>query len=49
MRLLLAEDESTMAEAIMAYLEYHGHQADWAENGFSAARPTNTTARFLTS
>ncbi len=36
MRLLLAEDESMMAEAIMAYLEYHGHQVDWAENGFSA-------------
>ena len=36
MRLLLAEDESMMAEAIIAYMEYQGHQVDWAENGFSA-------------
>ena len=36
MRLLLAEDESMMAEAISAYLAFHGHQVDWAEDGLSA-------------
>ena len=33
MRLLLAEDESMMAEAVTAYLEYHQHQVDWAPDG----------------
>ena len=36
MRLLLAEDESMMAEAVSAYLTFHGHQVDWAEDGLSA-------------
>ena len=36
MRLLLAEDESMMAEAVSAYLCFHGHQVDWAEDGLSA-------------
>ena len=36
MRLLLAEDEKMMAEAVVAYLSYHGHQTDWAEDGLAA-------------
>ena len=28
MRLLLAEDEEAMAEAIIAYLEYHHYEVD---------------------
>ena len=36
MRLLLAEDEEMMAEAVTAYLSYHGHQVDWAEDGLTA-------------
>lgn len=35
-RLLLAEDEAMMAEAICAYLGFHGHQVDWAEDGLAA-------------
>ena len=36
MRLLLAEDEEAMAEAIIAYLEYHHYEVDWASNGTDA-------------
>lgn len=36
MRLLLAEDEAMMAEAVVAYLSYHKHQVDWAEDGLAA-------------
>ena len=36
MRLLLAEDEEMMAEAVTAYLSYHGHEVDWAEDGAAA-------------
>lgn len=36
MRLLLAEDEEMMADAVIAHLTYHGHQVDWAEDGVSA-------------
>ena len=36
MRLLLAEDEEMMAEAVIAYLSFHGHQIDWAEDGLAA-------------
>jgi len=36
MRLLLAEDEEMMADAVIAYLSYHGHQTDWAEDGLVA-------------
>ena len=36
MRLLLAEDEAMMAEAVIAYLSYYGHQVDWAEDGLAA-------------
>ena len=36
MRLLLAEDEEAMAEAIIAYLEYHHYEVDWANNGTDA-------------
>jgi len=35
-RLLLAEDEAMMAEAIIAYCTYFHHQVDWADNGVSA-------------
>ena len=33
MRLLLAEDEEAMAEAVVDYLEYHHYEVDWANNG----------------
>ena len=33
MRLLLAEDEEAMADAVAAYLEYHHYEVDWAGNG----------------
>ncbi|MBQ9010616.1 MAG: response regulator transcription factor [Clostridia bacterium] len=36
MRLLLAEDEAMMAEAIVAYLTWHKHQVDWAPDGIKA-------------
>ncbi|MBO4836900.1 MAG: response regulator transcription factor [Clostridia bacterium] len=36
MRLLLAEDEEMMADAVIAYLSYHGHTTDWADNGLDA-------------
>lgn len=36
MRLLLAEDEKMMAEAVVAYLSYHGHQVECAEDGRAA-------------
>ena len=36
MRLLLAEDEEMMAEAVIAYLSYFGHQTEWAEDGLTA-------------
>ena len=36
MRILLAEDEEAMAEAIIAYLEYHHYEVDWANNGTDA-------------
>ena len=36
MRLLLAEDEEMLAEAVTAYLSFHGHQIDWAEDGLAA-------------
>ena len=36
MRLLLAEDEEAMAEAVIAYLEYHHYEVDWANNGTDA-------------
>ena len=29
MRLLLAEDEEAMAEAVVAFLEYHHYDVDW--------------------
>ncbi len=44
MRLLFAEDESMMAEAVMAYLEYHGHETDWAKDGPSALEMARTGA-----
>ena len=36
MRLLLAEDEEAMAEAVVDYLEYHHYEVDWANNGIDA-------------
>ena len=36
MRLLLAEDEEAMAEAVVAFLEYHHYEVDWVNNGTDA-------------
>ena len=36
MRLLLAEDEEAMAEAVIDFLEYHHYEVDWANNGTDA-------------
>ena len=36
MRILLAEDEPAMAEAVMAYLRYHHYTVEWADNGQDA-------------
>ncbi len=36
MRLLLAEDEEAMAEAVVDYLEYHHYEVDWVNNGTDA-------------
>ena len=36
MRILLAEDEEMMADAVIAYLSYYGIQTDWAEDGAAA-------------
>jgi len=36
MRLLLAEDEEAMAEAVVAFLEYHHYDVDWVNNGTDA-------------
>ena len=38
MRILLAEDERTMAEPISAFLQYHKYTVDWVENGADAYR-----------
>ena len=36
MRILLAEDEPAMAEAIAAFLEYHQYTVDWVSDGLDA-------------
>ena len=36
MRLLLAEDEAALADAVMTYLSLHHHEVDWADNGSDA-------------
>ena len=36
MRILLAEDEPAMAEAIVAFLQYHQYTVDWVDNGMDA-------------
>lgn len=36
MRILLAEDEITMAEPITAFLQYHKYTVDWVDNGSDA-------------
>ncbi len=36
MRLLLAEDERTMAEPISVFLQYHNYTVDWVDNGMDA-------------
>ena len=38
MRILLAEDEATMAEPIVAFLQYHKYTVDWVDNGDDAYR-----------
>ena len=38
MRILLAEDERTMAEPITAFLQYHKYTVDWVDNGADAYR-----------
>lgn len=44
MRLLLAEDEEMMADAVIAFLSYYGHQVDWAEDGLSALEKAQSNA-----
>ena len=36
MRIMLAEDEEAMAEAVTAFLEYHHYEVDWVNNGTDA-------------
>ena len=36
MRLLLAEDESALADAVATYLSLHHHEVDWTDNGLDA-------------
>ena len=42
MRLLLAEDEEAMADAVTAFLEYHHYEVDWASNGLDALEYART-------
>ena len=44
MRILLAEDERTMAEPIAAFLQYHKFTVDWVDNGEDAYSRANTEA-----
>ncbi len=44
MRILLAEDERTMAEPIAAFLEYHKYTVDWVDNGADAYRQASAQA-----
>ena len=44
MRILLAEDERTMAEPIAAFLEYHKYTVDWVDNGADAYRQASVQA-----
>ena len=44
MRLLLAEDERTMAEPISAFLQYHKYTVDWVDNGADAYHQAATQA-----
>ena len=45
MRLLLAEDEEMMADAVIAFLTYYGHQVDWDKDGklYSLYRDSSQT------
>ncbi len=36
MRLMLAEDEEAMAEAVVDYLDYYQYAVDWVNNGTDA-------------
>ncbi len=36
MHILLAEDEQAMADAIVAFLQYHQYTVDWVDNGIDA-------------
>ena len=42
MRLMLAEDEEAMADAVVAYLEYHHYAVDWVNNGTDALETART-------
>ena len=44
MRILLAEDERTMAEPIVAFLQYHKFTVDWVDNGADAYRQASAQA-----
>ena len=44
MRILLAEDERTMAEPIIAFLQYHKYTVDWVDNGADAYRQAKDQA-----
>ena len=44
MRILLAEDERTMAEPIVAFLQYHKFTVDWVDNGEDAYDQANAQA-----
>ena len=44
MRILLAEDERTMAEPIVAFLQYHKYTVDWVDNGMDAYRQASGQA-----
>ena len=44
MRILLAEDERTMAEPIVAFLQYHKYTVDWVDNGADAYQQASSQA-----
>ena len=43
MRLLLAEDEEAMADAVSAFLECYQYDVDWAGNGTDALEMARST------
>ena len=44
MRILLAEDEPAMAEAIVAFLQYHQYTVDWVDDGMDAYHQASAQA-----